>query len=162
MRFRSNVLTIALVAVLGIALAAVAGVPALVNYQGRLQDSGGDPVTTPVTVVFAIWDDPSAGDSLWSEQQNITPDADGLFSVLLGSVSPIPDSAFAGAETYLSIKIGADPELSPRQRLASVPYAYRAGSGNWVLTGNALYTAGEWGIARAQSGRGVYHRQRGA
>jgi hypothetical protein len=190
----------ALVAVLAIALAAVAGVPPLVNYQGRLQDSGGEPVTTPVTVVFAIWDDTSAGDSLWSEQQNITPDADGLFSVLLGSVSPIPDSAFAGAETYLSIKIGADPELSPRQRLASVPYTYSASSADlslysdstgaitdgavdfadigqngaasgqimkwdgaawvasdesavpdndWTLTGDALYTAGEWGMARA-------------
>jgi hypothetical protein len=153
-----------------------------------------------VTVLFAIWDDPSAGDSLWSEQQNITPDADGLFSVLLGSVSPIPDSAFAGVETYLSIKIGADPELSPRQRLASVPYTYSASSADlslysdstgaitdgavdfadigqngaasgqimkwdgaawvasdegavpdndWTLTGNALYTADEWGIARA-------------
>jgi hypothetical protein len=189
----------ALVAVLSTALAAVAGVPPLVNYQGRLLDSGGDPVTTPVTVLFAIWDDPSAGDSLWSEQQNITPDADGLFSVLLGSVSPIPDSAFAGAETYLSIKIGADPELSPRQRLASVPYTYSASSADlslysdstgaitdgavdfadigqngaasgqimkwdgaawvasdesavpdndWTLTGDVLYTLGQWGIAR--------------
>jgi len=133
MRFRSNVLTAALVAVLAIALAAVAGVPPLINYQGKLQDADGDPVTTPVTVIFAIWDDPSAGDSLWSEPQDITPNADGLFSVLLGSVSPIPDSAFAGAETYLSIKIGADPELSPRQRLASVPYTYSASSADLSL-----------------------------
>ncbi len=41
---------------------AAADVPQLINYQGILLDSGGDPVTTPTVVIFAVWDDPTSGD----------------------------------------------------------------------------------------------------
>jgi hypothetical protein len=112
-------------AVLIAAGVAMADVPQLINYQGMLK-SGEDPVTTPTAVLFAIWNDPTDGDSLWSEIQPVSPDDDGRFSVLLGSVSPIPDSAFSGADVYLSMKVDTDPEMTPRSRLASVPYAYLA------------------------------------
>jgi hypothetical protein len=79
------------VLMLGAALTAHADVPQLTNYQGALLDNNGDPVTTPTDVIFAIWNDPAVGDSLWSELQSVTPDGDGRFNVLLGSVSPIPD-----------------------------------------------------------------------
>ncbi len=52
---------------------AAADVPQLINYQGILKSSGGSAVTTPTPVIFAIWDDATDGDSLWSEQQIITP-----------------------------------------------------------------------------------------
>lgn len=84
-------------------------IPQLINYQGILEDAGGSPVTTTTSVLFAIWDDPAAGDSLWSETQSVTPDADGRFNVLLGSVSSIPDSALAVFVAYLSMKVDADP-----------------------------------------------------
>lgn len=52
--------------------------------------------------------------------------AEGLFSVLLGSVTPVPQVLFDGSPRYLTQKIGSDDEMTPRQRLASVGYAYRA------------------------------------
>jgi|GEM_PF-2397424 len=106
---------------------AAANVPQMINYQGRLIDGGGQPVTTPVNVIFALWNADTDGDSLWSEPRTITPDGNGSFITLLGTVSPIPDSAFAG-EAFLSIKVGADPEMSPRAQIVSVGYAYRVGS----------------------------------
>jgi len=136
----------AVILLAGAVLTAQADVPQLINYQGILK-SGGSPVTTPTNVIFAIWDDPAAGDSLWSELQNVTPDGDGRFSILLGSVSPIPDSAFSSADMYLSVKVDTDAEMTPRQRLASVAYAYR--DNDWELIDNVLYTQGEYGIARA-------------
>ena len=101
------------------------GVPQLVHYQGILTDTGGDPVTSPVNVVFALWNQPTLGDSLWSESQPVTPDTLGRFNVLLGSWRPIHDSVFAGSDVYLSVKAGGDPEMIPRQRIVSVPFAYR-------------------------------------
>ena len=135
----------AVILLAGAVSTAQADVPQMINYQGVLT-SGGSPVTTEVSVIFAIWDDPTDGDSLWSEQQSITPDANGGFTTLLGSVSSIPDSAFKG-DAYLSVRVGADPEMSPRMRLVSVPYSFR--DVDWDLIGDVLYTGGEWGIARA-------------
>ncbi len=106
---------------------AMAEVPQMLNYQGRLVDGGGQPVTVPVNVVFALWNAETDGDSLWSEPRVITPDGNGSFITLLGAVSPIPDSAFAG-QAFLSVKVEADPEMSPRAQIVSVGYAYRVGS----------------------------------
>ena len=52
-------------------------IPQLINYQGILLDNSNDPVTTNTSVLFAIWNTSAAGDSLWSETQNVTPDAVG-------------------------------------------------------------------------------------
>ncbi len=127
MKSRSCYFLLWTVALLAVVSPLQADVPQMINYQGVLT-SGGNPVTTPVEVVFSIWNDETAGDSLWSEQQTVTPDADGVFSVLLGSISPIQDSVFAGTSTYLSIKIGFDPEITPRTRIVSSGYAYRVGT----------------------------------
>jgi len=103
----------------------LAVVPRLINYQGILLDGTDKPVTTLVTVVFTIWDNPILGDSLWSESQMVTPTSNGMFNVLLGSVSPIPDSTFS-SDAYLSMMVDLDPEMSPRQRIVSVGYTYHA------------------------------------
>jgi hypothetical protein len=113
-----------------------ADMPQLINYQGVLT-SGGSPVTTPVNVIFAIWDAETDGDSLWSEQRTVSPDANGRFSIQLGSVSPIPDSAFAG-DAYFSTKVESDPEMIPRSRLVSAGYAYRVGSVDGASGGTIL------------------------
>ena len=133
------------------AAAALAGVPSLINYQGVLT-SGGNPVTTPVNIIFTIWSDSTAGVSFWSEQQQVTPDANGTFARMLGSVTPVPDSAFRALVCHLGIKVGADPEMTPRMPLLSVPYAFRAAEvdmkdGDWSLVGtDTLFTYSNVGI----------------
>jgi hypothetical protein len=123
---RATLLIVSVAVCLIAAAGAHADVPQLINYQGILLDASGNPVTSTGSILFAIWDSPSGGDSLWSESQSITPDTIGRFNVLLGTSSPIPDSAF-DSDAYLSLKIGFDPEMSPRQQLVSVPFSYRAG-----------------------------------
>jgi hypothetical protein len=44
---------------------------------------------------------------------------------LLGSTNPISPQYLTG-ETYLGIQVGSDPEMTPRQRMASVAYALRS------------------------------------
>ena len=101
--------------------------PQLVNHQGILLDGAGDPVIVATSIEFRIYDAPAAGALLWSEAQMVTPDADGRFNALMGSVVAIPDTAFAG-DAYLALKVGADPEMVQRQRLVSVPFTYRTRS----------------------------------
>ncbi|UCD18103.1 MAG: hypothetical protein JSV44_04115, partial [Candidatus Zixiibacteriota bacterium] len=42
-----------------------AEVPEMINYQGRVTDSEGDPLTGDYWMTFSIWDDPEAGEMLW-------------------------------------------------------------------------------------------------
>ncbi|MCI0596237.1 MAG: hypothetical protein L0Z48_06815, partial [candidate division Zixibacteria bacterium] len=45
-----------------------AGVPKLINFQGILRDGSGNPVADGVyTVRFRIYDDSTAGSTLWEE-----------------------------------------------------------------------------------------------
>ena len=101
------------------------GVPQLIGYQGRLTDPSGVPLTGEVDMRFCLYDVPSEGSALWCEQATV-PVSYGVFSVLMGSVTPIPDTLFGGTALYLGVKVGADAEMTPRRRVVSVGYAYRA------------------------------------
>jgi len=130
---------------------AVGGVPPLMNYQGRLLDSLGSPLDTTVTMIFAIYDDSTTGDSVWSESISGVSVNGGLFSVTLGLTSSIPDSAFADEDRWLDITVGGQA-ISPRTRLTSVGYAYQAakadtadmalsgpaGQGGWTDDGDVV------------------------
>src|SRR5258708_466930 len=61
---------------------------------------------------------------MWQEVDSVTPDSDGIFSVLLGNVSTMQQSLFAEhAGLWLGVTVGKTPELTPRQQLATVAYA---------------------------------------
>ncbi|MCI0405056.1 MAG: hypothetical protein L0209_03110, partial [candidate division Zixibacteria bacterium] len=108
---------------------AEAAVPRLINFQGVLKDSAGNtPAVDMLGLTFTIYDAPLGGAALWTESQSVTIVAGGLFSVLLGANSPITDTVFADSSRWLGIQVETDPEMSPRQRLVSVGYAYRVGT----------------------------------
>lgn len=115
-------------ALLLFALSAVAGLPGLVNYQGKLVDAAELPVNGSVTMVFSIYDDSTAVTAIWTETHPSIVVSNGLFSVLLGSVTPFTDTVFAGADRFLGVRVEGDPEMRPRTRLVSVPYAQRVNS----------------------------------
>ncbi len=99
-----------------------AAVPGTFSYQGVLTDGAGTHVTDgDYAITFRLYDVASGGAALWTETQPAVPVAAGLFSVLLGSSTPIT-LAF-DQPYYLGIQVGASEELSPRTPLSSVPYA---------------------------------------
>jgi hypothetical protein len=107
----------------------------LLNYQGKLE-IGGAAASGNFAMTFSIYATASGGSPLWTETQNVTVTADGVFNVLLGSVRPFPRNLFAGAgDRYLGIKIGSDPELPDRFQLTSVAYAIRAAEAESVADG---------------------------
>jgi hypothetical protein len=111
--------------------------PQTINYQGYLKNSDGTPVNSAVSVVFSLY---AASSGLWTETQSVTP-ANGVYSVQLGSVAPLAPTLFASDTLYLGVKVGADPEMTPRQQLTMAPYAYRAGTADSVTAGGVGTTA---------------------
>lgn len=100
-----------------------------INYQGRLADSSGAPIdnTNPgVGMTFALYDVETSGSPLWSETHAAVRVNEGLFSVKLGSVNALSASLLSG-DRWLGIRVGADAEMTPREKLAAVPYAMIAG-----------------------------------
>ncbi|MBN2466482.1 hypothetical protein JXD38_12755, partial [candidate division WOR-3 bacterium] len=98
-------------------------IPQLLSYQGRLTDTLGVPVAdTLYAIRFRLYAQPSGGTQFWEEDQQLRTEA-GLFSVLLGSVTPIGSVPDAGA-LYLGMSVSGGAELVPRLRIASAAYAY--------------------------------------
>lgn len=147
---------------LATALTAVAQVPTLMSYQGRVSDASGTLIGTssPVnrTVTFKFYTAASGGTLLYAESQSVTISA-GEFSVLLGNgngVAGLPGRASPASPTvslasaltgtaYLGLTVedgtsAADPEITPRQQIVSAAFALRAKVAETILDG-ALVTA---------------------
>ncbi|MBC8527138.1 MAG: hypothetical protein H8D22_09880, partial [Candidatus Cloacimonetes bacterium] len=118
-------------------------VPNLIDYQGKITDSDGVPIEGVVSIEFCIYDAEEGGIALWSETQNPVNVLNGLFHVLLGSVSPIPDDLFSQADRWIGINVDGDGEMTPRSRIGSVPFAHQAGSSapdnDWTISGDDIY-----------------------
>jgi hypothetical protein len=152
-------------------------IPRMLSYQGKLLDNIGNPVPdTTYSTLFSLYTVAGGGTAFWAETQTVRTRY-GLFSVFLGSVSPIGALPDAGA-LYLGMKVGADPEMATRIHIVSSAYAYlteraanadllqgrdtsyflRSGqpapSDDWVrgTPDSVLFTIRRLGIARGGSG----------
>ena len=112
-------------------------VPGLMNYQGKLTDTLGNPVpngTFPLT--FRLYHDSTGGASFWSEVQQVQTRG-GLFNCLLGKENPIASFPEDGS-AYLEMQIDPNPPMAPRIRIASSAYAFlarKADTANYAILG---------------------------
>ena len=120
-------------------------VPQTVNYQGLLV-ADGVPVDGTKGVRFRLYDAAENGAMLWQEVQQVTF-SEGLFSVLLGAVTPIPVSVFAGGSRWISVSIEGGAEILPRGEIASVAYAFNSATSQQADTCRASGTASSAGLA---------------
>ena len=127
MKLKRYARCLGLAALLCMAFAAfsIAQVPQLINYQGVLTNSAGSPINGTQSIKFSIYSATAGGSEVWTETQSVSVQ-NGLFNVLLGSVTPIPYSVFDASERYLALKVGSDPEMTPRKKLASTGYSFKA------------------------------------
>jgi hypothetical protein len=105
-----------------------AGIPKVIKFAGRLQDTDGKALVGLTVVKFSLFRTATNGEALWQETQEVNADSTGRYSVLLGSSpsSSLPTEIFADGEArWLQIEVaGIVPE--PRTFLVSVPYAMTA------------------------------------
>ena len=130
-------------------------VPSLINYQGRLTDQTGTPLTAGnYGVQFRLWDSNTNTTGLvWGQQQNVAVQTSGVFNVILGAPggSAIPGAtpdvnnlnfAFTATNRYLGVTVAssngvalASPtEITPRQQLLSVPFAVSAATAGTAVS----------------------------
>ncbi len=140
----------------GSASGQTSAVPALISYQSRVTDAAGNLIGSPTPVnrmaLFRIYDSAGGAARLYSEQQTVTI-ANGEFSILLGTGTQIGTDTgntfstfnaaiFGGATRFLGVTIDDgdgnpfnDPEMSPRQQLATTPFAFRSAVAESVALG---------------------------
>lgn len=114
----------------------LAQVPGTLSYQGILLDVNGVPVadnTAGYQVTFFFYNVETGGTALEVRGPFTVNTKKGLFTVILGdgtSGNAALPASFGDQQIWMSIKVDADAELSPRVKFTSVPYAYRAENAN--------------------------------
>ena len=94
-----------------------------VPYTGSLTDQSGQAVVDgSYEFTFKLYDFEKAGEPLWTETQTGVAVLDGAFSVLLGSVNPLPQAILESGARWLEVEVRGPGEkafttLSPRQEL---------------------------------------------
>ena len=130
---KSSVGVVIVCVLTGVALAADAPVPQLLNYQGKLNDADGAPIEGDVTVGLGFYDTEADGNPLYSEEQTVTC-AKGIFHALIGNgSSPHRDFAAIHAGDSVWLEITVDPQgdaqvLTPRRQIVSVVFALKSGT----------------------------------
>jgi hypothetical protein len=87
-----------------------------------------------VGITFLLYKESQGGVPLWMETQNVQPDKNGHYSVMLGSTSShgLPANIFAAGEArWLGVQAEGQAE-QPRVLLLSVPYALKAADAQTV------------------------------
>jgi hypothetical protein len=109
--------------------ASVTAVPSLIRFGGTLKNAeGASLASATVGVTFAIYSHQDGGAAVWMETQNVTTDAAGNYSILLGSTTAngLPADLFSQQEQrWLGVQAQGQAE-QPRVLLVSVPYAIKA------------------------------------
>jgi len=115
-------------------------VPNQVNFQGTLADSSGSPITGFRDLGFFLYADSVGGSSLWNESHSSIEVDDGLFRVLLGSISPFSDSLFNGQVLWLEIGVETET-MAPRSKIVSVPYSVRSTKTDHAVVADSAWYA---------------------
>jgi hypothetical protein len=117
------------ITVLGLLLAAapaLAAIPRLINFQGRLADGNGTPKTGSYAITFRLFTVTTGGTACHSEGITV-PVNSGLFNINIGSTQGGINSACDfSVPYYLELQVSPDSPMSPRIALTAAPYAIRA------------------------------------
>ncbi len=152
---------------IGNTVAQTVTVPYQMTYTAKLTDSSSHPITTAQTVRFSLWTDSdfvSSNDlnsngtingsatnyANWQETHTVTPDQDGIFSVQLGSITPLPQINNSALYLQVDVKPSSSPATSfevldpdgninnttDRKPFTSVPYSINADTVDFHSVGN--------------------------
>jgi hypothetical protein len=114
----------------------------VVQVQGRLTNASGRPISGTHTVKATIYDASAGGSARCTDTDTVSV-ANGLFTMAMDFCTA---SDFNGDQLWLGVQVDSDPEMTPRQAIYAVPYAWALRPGAIVkgadsyifVPGNAL------------------------
>jgi len=102
--------------------------PDVIHYRGHLDVPGVVPAgTVQRDLTFNLYETDIGGAPIWTEIQTLDI-YDGNYAVALGVINPVTAAVFSDENRYLGVTVAGGSELTPRQRIAAVPYAMQADS----------------------------------
>ena len=101
-----------------------AQVPSLINYQGRLTDGSGNPVSGNRTMAVRLYDAATGGNMTYEETIGTVGVANGTYSFQFGASGNGIVSVLSGHD-FLALTVNGTEE-STRTRLLAVPFALKA------------------------------------
>jgi hypothetical protein len=104
-------------------LTAFAQMPKTLNYQGTLALGSTAVPDGNYNVTFRLYTTSTGGSAVWTEAQLVTT-RNGVFNAILGKIVALPGSF--NTSYWLSLQVGADPELSPRLEMTAVSYSMQS------------------------------------
>jgi len=120
-----------------------------IPIQGRLSDASGRPLNGTFNLTLRLYGSYTGGTALCSDSRGAVV-TDGLFSTFMDANGCPID----GRLLYLSVQVGSDPEMAPRQFIDNVPYAWGLRPGAVIsgsLASSAVLHIENWGAG----GRGL-------
>ncbi len=118
------------------AITSIQGIPRVIRFTGALAHL---PPNSTVSLLFSLYEESEGGTALWQEAQNVQPDAQGHFTVLLGSTRKdgLPLDVFVNGKAHwlgMQLQPGQGQEAPSEQPsdqeqrvlLVGVPYALKA------------------------------------
>lgn len=132
-------------------IGAAARVYESIPIQGRLTDAAGNPLNGTYRIRFDLYETASGGTSLCADINLVVVENGLFYSEIVGDCGT---DDVNGRQLYLGIKVEDDPEMTPRQAIYSVPYAYSLMPGANIsasLSSNAILDIENWAL----SGRGL-------
>jgi hypothetical protein len=109
-----------------------ADVPRPISYQGVLRDNAGDVLNGSYDLRFTLFDDTLFVSMGWVETHSGVTVTDGIFNVILGSITSFSSASIFFSEPYeLQIEVSPAGQaqwqtLDPRADLTTVPYAHKS------------------------------------
>lgn len=108
--------------------------PGAIPIQGRLTNASGIPLNGTYTMVFTLYDADIGGTAVCSQSHSVNV-TKGLFNSYLDGCyyqgSSFPNFLF-GQKLWMGVKVGSDPEMTPRQVILPVPYALSLSPGAYI------------------------------
>src|SRR5450631_4152683 len=139
--------------------AAATTVPRLVRFSGTARDLNGTPQSGVVGITFSLYGEQTGGAPLWLETQNAQADANGHYTVLLGTTRAegLPAELFTSEQArWVGVQVSGQGEQA-RVLLVSAPYALKAGDAETVggLPASAFVLANSAAASASKSGATV-------
>lgn len=132
--------------------------PTMILLTGHVLTATGEPRQGPVLLHLWLYAGREDTVPLWGEEQTVTVDARGAYSVFIGATQDggVPASVFGGAlARWVGVAVEGEPE-QPRRLVLSAPYAANAAAADtlggktasdFVLSENLRAILRSWGVA---------------